>query len=247
MKDIKGIFVGGTGTGVGKTLLSILLMTYLQARKVKVAPFKPAETGCKPAPLDTLALMAAVDDIFSLEEVCPFRLALPAAPEAAADREGRQISFKTIKKSFDALAGRVDMVIVEGAGAVSTPYAKGLTGIEIARKLDIPVLLVTSEKLGTVGQTIAAVKALKYSRTRILGVALSITSGTVPKPHHNTNAQLIRAHLRNVPFLGALPHLPIRGDSLEKLPYAVLPEWAGDNLVVFEKYIGPSLEKVLSL
>ncbi len=247
MERLKGLFVGGTGTGVGKTVVSILLTSYLQSRWLSVAPMKPVETGCSPAPQDAMALLAAADRIFPIDLVCPYRLKLPAAPEAAALAEGVAIEFSRIRECFDSLAKKADMVLVEGAGAVATPYAPSMTGIELARRLNLPVLLVTGEKLGTVGQTLASVRALRHARVRCLGVVLSVTSAGPPEPHHESNVPLIRSHLGKIPFLGMLPHLTVKEGSIGRLPCTLIPRWAGENLAVFTQQLGPALDKAFGL
>jgi dethiobiotin synthetase len=247
MEPHQGMFIGGTGTGVGKTVVSILMTSYLQSRGLTVAPMKPVETGCSPAPQDALALMAAADRIFPIDLVCPYRLALPAAPQAAALAEGVEIEVAKIRECFESLREKADRVIVEGAGAVATPYAPSLTGIELARKLGLPVLLVTGEKLGTIGQTISSVRALRYARVRCLGVILSVTSAGPVEPHHESNARLIRSHLGKTPFLGVLPHIPIKEGSIGRLPCTLIPQWAGRNLDLFSEHVGTALDRVLCL
>jgi dethiobiotin synthetase len=247
MERPEGIFIGGTGTGVGKTVVTILLTSYLQSRKLAVAPMKPVETGCSPAPQDALALMAAADQIFPIDLVCPYRLRLPAAPQAAALEEGVQIELSTIMGCFECLREMADTVLVEGAGAVATPYAPSLTGIELARKLRLPVLLVTDEKLGTIGQTLAAVRALRYARVRCLGVILSVTSAGPPEPHHESSVTLIRSHLGRIPFLGRLPHLPVKEGSIGRLPCTLIPQWAGKNLDIFREQVGSALDRAIGL
>jgi len=247
MEPLEGIFIGGTGTGVGKTVVSILLISYLQSRRLGVAPMKPVETGCSPAPQDALALLAAADRIFPIDLVCPYRLRLPAAPEAAALKEGVEIKFSKIRECFESLAEKADLVLVEGAGAVATPYAPNLTGIELARKLGLPVLLVTDEKLGTIGQTLASVRALRYAKVRCLGVILSVTSAGPAEPHHETNVPLIRSHLGKIPFLGRLPHMPVKEGSIGRLPCTLVPQWAGENLNLFTEQLGPALDKAFGL
>jgi len=239
--------VGGTGTGVGKTVVSILLMTHLQDRGLRVAPMKPVETGCRPAPGDALALIAAASEIYPVETVCPYRLTMPAAPEAAAEAEGVRIEMKTILEAFRRLQESSDFVVVEGAGAAATPYGRRLTGIELARRLGLPMLLVTSEKLGTAGQTIAAVRALRYSRTRCLGVVLSTTEPDSGDPHTRGNERLIRSHLGRVPMLGSLPHLNLPGGGIGSVPCTVLGSWAKKNMTVFQESIGPALDRILLL
>ena len=245
-RTLNGIFVGGTGTGVGKTVFSVMLSVWLQSKGLRVAPMKPAETGCLPAPGDALALLAAADGIYPIEDVCPYRLALAAAPEAAAQAAKVSIVMPVIRRSFDRLAEKADIVVVEGAGAVATPYTPRLTGIEIAKKLGLPVILVTGETLGTIGQTLAAARALRYSRVRCCGVVLSITSPRPTGPHGDSNASLLASHLGSIPFLGTLPHLPIREGSIGAMPCTLVPGWASENLRTFDGALGGALEKVMA-
>jgi dethiobiotin synthetase len=246
MKIPKGIFVGGTGTGVGKTVFSVMLSAWLQSKGLKVAPMKPAETGCSPAPGDALALLAAADVIYPIEDVCPYRLALAAAPEAAARAAHVSIEMTVIRRSFDRLAEKADVVVVEGAGAVATPYAPRLTGVEIARKLGLPVILVTGETLGTIGQTLAAARALRYSRVPCRGVVLSVTSPRPTGPHGDSNASLLASHLGSTPFLGTLPHLLIREGSIGAMPCTLVSGWAKENLQTFDGALGGALEKTMT-
>ena len=245
MARLKGVFIGGTGTEVGKTVFSVLLITYLKSLGLRVAPLKPAETGCQPEPLDARALLAASGEDYPLDIVCPYRFSVPVAPEAAAEKEGVPIKFSEIKKSFDSLSADADCVVVEVAGAIDTPYAAGLTGTDIAIKLDTPVILVTSERLGTVGQTLSAVKSLKYSDAECLGAVLSVTSPGPHGPHHDTNEKLIRSHLKDTNFFGTLPCLDIPGKSFKALPGPNLRAWAEGYLPLFRKAIGGELEKNL--
>jgi dethiobiotin synthetase len=242
-----GIFIGGTGTAVGKTVFTVLLMTYLKSLGLRVAPLKPAETGCLPDASDAAALLAASGEDYALPLICPYRFKLPAAPEAAAEKEGRSVRFTKIRDAFDRLRASADLVIVEVAGAMETPYAEGLTGTDIAAKLETPVILVTSEILGTVGQTLSAVKALKYSNVPCLGVVLSVTSPGPYGPHHETNEKLIRAHLARTPFLGTLPCLDIPGGSFERMTAPKLRAWAEGQLSLFRERIGGALDKILPL
>ena len=247
MKRLRGIFIGGTGTEVGKTVFSILLLAHLRGKGLHAAPMKPAETGCSPDPSDALALIAASGRSYPVRTVCPYRLALPVAPEAAAAHEGVKVDFNVIRASFESLLSGADLVVVEGAGAIATPYAGRLTGMDIARKLGIPVILISSHQLGTIGQTLAAVKALKHSKTLCLAVALSSTSAGPPEPHHESNARLIKAHLSNVRLLGSLPYMKIPGRLLEKPGRPVVQRWARENLKIFRQSLCPDLDNVLQL
>jgi len=244
---INGIFIGGTGTGVGKTFFSILLITYLENKGLKVAPMKPVETGCNPFALDSLSLMTACRNLYPIDLVCPYRLKMPSAPQSAAMEENKKIEIKKILDAFESLKEESQLVIVEGAGAIATPYTKKMTGIELAKKMGLPVILVTNEKLGTVGQTISAIRALHYSRVKCLGVVLSSTEQQLDLPHLKTNEPLIKTHIGKIPFLGTIPHIPLPGGNLEKTACSLIPSWAKKNIDIFQKSVGSSLDFVLKI
>lgn len=201
----RGLLVLGTDTGCGKTVVSTLLLASLRARSIEVAALKPVETGCDPDPLDALALAAAAAASAPIDVVCPYRFALPAAPRAAAEAEGKTIRPARILECLESLASPARFVIVEGAGGAGTPYARDLLALDLARVLDLPVLLVARAALGTIGQSLVALRAMEGAGVRCLGVVLCRVPGLVPGPEDPTNAPLIEAHSAGVPVLGTLP------------------------------------------
>jgi dethiobiotin synthase len=126
-----GWFVAGTDTGVGKTLVACTLVRALRRRGTAVGVMKPIETGVgADGPCDALALReaAGVDD--PLETICPQRFALPAAPTVAAEAEGREVDLDAVRAAFAILATRHKALVVEGAGGLLVPAAKGASMAE---------------------------------------------------------------------------------------------------------------------
>lgn len=241
----RGFFVGGTGTGVGKTVFSTMLIAWLRARGLRVAPMKPSETGCAPEPLDALTLLKAAGGGFPLAEVCPYPFALPAAPQAAAAREGARIRIGVLRGALAALARRADIVVAEGAGHVATPYGPRLTGIEVARGLGLPVILVTTTLLGAVGQTVAAARAMRAAGVRCAGVCVVRAHGGPPGPHEDTAGELIREHAPRAPLLGTLPWIAPAARVREEDRPALLPAIARARLRIFDSALGPALAAIL--
>ncbi len=198
----RGLLVLGTDTGVGKTVVSTLLLAALRHRGLPVAAFKPVETGCDPDPMDAVVLREAAGGSDPLDLVCPYRFVLPAAPEA------RTIDPGTLRECFGKLASGGRFVLVETAGGAGTPYAPDMLGLDLARLFDLPVLLVARAVLGTVGQTLVALHTVQSSGAVCAGIVLSRVPGFPPGPEDPTNVPLIEAHAAPVPVLGVLPSLP---------------------------------------
>ena len=88
---MRGFFVAGTDTGVGKTEVARALLSFLPG----AVPLKPVETGCAEGrPEDALALLRASGGSFELDRVCPYRFRMPAAPLVAAEAEGKTVSIE---------------------------------------------------------------------------------------------------------------------------------------------------------
>ena len=174
----RGFFVTGTDTGVGKTLVSTALVRALRARGIDAAGMKPVETGVGPAgPLDALALREAAGGADPLEDVCPERFALPAAPSVAAEEEGRTVDLGRIRAAFERLRARHACVIAEGAGGLLVPLAPGLDMADLARDLGLPLLVVTRAALGTINHTRLTLEAIAARGLALAGVVISHAGG----------------------------------------------------------------------
>ncbi|MFQ5895774.1 MAG: dethiobiotin synthase, partial [Nitrospinota bacterium] len=169
-----GLFVVGTGTGVGKTVVGGAIAAALRLAGEDVGVMKPAETGCPEAgcpegeggllPLDALFLrtMAGSDD--PLDLVNPYRFRPPLAPAHAAEAEGRAVELGRIERAFRTLAAAHRYLIVEGAGGLLVPLSGKVLYPELIRRLRLPVLLVSPLGLGTINSTLLTLRALKGER-----------------------------------------------------------------------------------
>ena len=201
----RGLFVTGTDTGVGKTVVSVALLRLAQRRGLTPIPFKPAETGCDPYPADARALWLAARSPVAEADVVLYPFRLPAAPALAAAAEGAFIDLQRIADRASALAAKGDLLIVEGAGGLLVPYAAGVTCAEIAARLRLPLLVVARTALGTVNHTALTLREAARASLEIAGVILNRTTET-EGPHEKGNSDLI-AQLTGQRPLGTLPWL----------------------------------------
>jgi len=175
-----GLFVTGTDTGVGKTLVSCALIAAFRKAGLKVGAMKPIETGVgAEGPLDAIALRDAAGSTDSLLAICPQQFSLPAAPNAAAGAERREIDFDAIDAAYGALAKGRDLMIVEGAGGLLVPIRDGWTMAELARRLDLPLLVVARASLGTINHTALTLEVAASKTLPVLGVIISHVGGPI--------------------------------------------------------------------
>lgn len=204
----------GTDTGVGKTTIAAGLVAYLVGRGLRVAPFKPIETGCEPTteggllPADGSRLLAAAgaDSGLTLDQVCPLRFARPVTPWVAARDTGRPIERGDVDQAYAELAASHEFVVVESCGGLLSPIGDGLDSLTLASFLALPVLLVARSSLGTINHTLLALRAVRQAGLRCLGVVLSRTRQDVT-PDEATNAEVIE-RFANVDVLGVAPFSP---------------------------------------
>ncbi len=174
----KAVFVTGTDTGVGKTVLSAGLIWWARNRGVKAVGVKPVETGCPLKsgmlyPEDGAILQEASQGDLTLDEVCPFRFSLPAAPFRAAAMEGSRIHVNELEEHVRTVVAGADLTVVEGAGGLMVPVTEKTLMIDLIKSLAFPVLLSARTTLGTVNHTLLSVEALRSRNIDILGIVLS--------------------------------------------------------------------------
>jgi len=175
-----GIFVTGTDTGVGKTLVSCALIAALRKTGLKVGAMKPIETGVgEGGPLDAIALRDAAGSTDPLTTICPQQFALPAAPNAAARVENREVDLTAIDAAFETLATGRDLMVVEGAGGLLVPIQDDWTMAELARRLDLPLLVVARASLGTINHTALTLEVAASKKLPVLGAIISHADGPI--------------------------------------------------------------------
>ena len=173
-----GIFVTGTDTGVGKTLVSRALIAAFRKVGLKVGVMKPIETGVgEDGPLDAIAMRDAAGATDPLETICPQQFALPAAPNVAARAENREVDLASIDAAYQRIASGRDLMVVEGAGGLLVPIRGDWTMAELARDLALPLLIVARASLGTINHTALTLEVAASKKLPVLGVVISHAEG----------------------------------------------------------------------
>lgn len=197
---MNAIFVTGTDTGVGKTVVAGLLAKHLLKEGCNVITQKWIQTGSKgfPEDIDThLKLMGKkrCDIKDYIAHMCPYNLKFPSSPHLSARLEKKQINANKIKKSFKFLQKRFDFVIVEGVGGALVPYNNKKLVIDIAKELKIPALVVVGNKLGAINHTLLTIEAIKRRKIKIAGIIYNNIDKNTHRNILEDNCKFLRAAL----------------------------------------------------
>lgn len=192
---MKGYFVTGTDTGVGKTFVTSALARRARALGRRVFAFKPIETGCEVvdhrrigADQERLALAAGDWQQGDLRGVYKFQL--PAAPRVAAEAEGVTVDLGLIAMTFAAGAGQADVVLVEGAGGWRVPITRTEDTGALARLTHLPVVVVARATLGTINHSLLTLEAIERDGLSVALLVLSRHPGDDPAFAQDNAAQI---------------------------------------------------------
>lgn len=219
---LPGVFVTGTDTEVGKTMIagaigrSLLRTSRGGNRRVEV--FKPVASGCRKCSGSLISedaefLAAAVDTSRSLAEVTPVRYAQALAPNVAAQRCGKPVDMDAIFREYSAIAslGDCGAVVVEGVGGLLCPITDDFWVIHFAKMTALPIVIVARAELGTINHTLLTIHAARSAGLHVAGV---IINRYQPDPKNSdgviamqTNPEQI-AQRGNVPILALVPDEP---------------------------------------
>jgi dethiobiotin synthetase len=172
----RGVFITGTDTGVGKTLVTSALVTCLKQQGIDVGVMKPIETGMSPspkAPSDGSRLRKAAGCHDPMTEVSPYRFRLPLAPLSAARAEGRTVLTTTIIRIFQTLLQKHSLVVVEGAGGVYVPITQSLNMADLIHMMKLPAVVIGHSGLGGVNHALLTIQALRERKIPVLALVLN--------------------------------------------------------------------------
>jgi dethiobiotin synthetase len=172
MRMARGIFVTGTDTGVGKTVVATALLRALVASGQRAVGMKPVSAGNERDGSDhpdVVALLHAGNVSAPLADRNPFAFAPAVAPHLAAAEAGVAIDFAVITAAYARLASRTDVVVVEGAGGVLVPVDATHDMLDIAMQLRLPVLLVVGMRLGCLNHALLSAAAIRSRGMRLSG------------------------------------------------------------------------------
>jgi dethiobiotin synthetase len=230
---MKGMFITGTDTGVGKTALGALLLAELRRRGINAAPMKPVQTGCLRKPetgnlkleesefqvsrfksqvslsvpdLDYSLSMASMEvDPETYKTMSPYRFEPACSPHLAAEMAGTEIDIAEMVIATRALISDYDFVITEGAGGVLVPLNPNETMLDLMQALKLPILLAARPGLGTINHTLLSIRTLRADGLDIAGVVFVASTDDASGFIEEDNVNTIE-HFGKVSILGTIPY-----------------------------------------
>ena len=206
---MKGLFVTGTDTGIGKTLVSAALLHALAQQGARCAGMKPVSAGFVESngrwvndDVETLKAAASVQVPDALINPCALRE--PLAPHIAAEHEGRLIDIDAIRGAAISIAALADIVIVEGVGGFRVPLTNTFDTADLAAELALPIVLVVGLRLGCLNHALLTAEAIRARGLALAGWVANSIDPAMPSRDENV-ATLDR--LLEAPRLGLIPHL----------------------------------------
>jgi dethiobiotin synthetase len=189
----ESFFITGTGTGVGKTIVTAGIAGHFLSQGRNVSVMKPVQTGEGKSVTDLETIRTIVPGINTLPKLLatPYSFSLPASPLLAARSENREINPETIMKAFKELSLRkeVDVLLVEGAGGLLVPLTEDFLMADLISEMNIPAILVSTAGLGTVNHTLLSIEAMKKRNLQIAGIVINkmpLNPGIVEKDNIKT-------------------------------------------------------------
>lgn len=224
-------WVVGTDTDVGKTCVTSLLMRQLQKQGLRVAPYKPVQTGEMIEGGHAYYYDTTMYETYSLQplersSLNDYSFKEPASPHFAAQLEGKQIDTKRILQQINQLQQDVDVVICEGAGGIFVPFdTKGeVMLLDVILESQLPVVVVTRTKLGTINHTLLTLEVLASRGIEVLGMVFNGDTGSVMEK--NNIETILQYHPK---------------------PYAVIPQYKEFSKVMDHSITNTSLFERLYL
>ncbi|MFZ5641129.1 MAG: dethiobiotin synthase [Bacillota bacterium] len=205
----KLIFVTGTDTGVGKTVITAGLFTVFREKGYQTLAVKPFQTGaffregCLISP-DVMFYRAAGSMGEPPEVLNPVLLEPPAAPWVASVLSGTYIDLDKVRRTIEEVQARYDLVIMEGAGGLCVPIRKDFLMADLVCEMGCPLLIVARASLGTVNHTLLTVRYAQARGIPILGVVVNGMQQGADLVE-DLNPWVIR-ELSGVPLLGTVPY-----------------------------------------
>ena len=210
---LSGLFVTGTGTEVGKTVVAAAIARSAAAAGRRVAVFKPAVTGLDEAgEADHALLRRAAGSAQSDDEIAPYRYGPPASPHLAAAQAGERIERQRLVDAARAAEANADFLVCEGVGGLLVPLAPDSSVRDLAVDLDLPLVIAASPGLGTINHTLLTIEAARSHGLQIEAVVLT--------PWPQEPSAIERSNRETIAALGA-----VRVETLPRLDLADPDSW----------------------
>lgn len=206
----KGIFVIGTDTGVGKTVVSGLLGRFLLSRDIDAIVQKWVQTGSKNYPQDLKAALKTMkvkrkDLGNNIHKLNSYNLKLASSPHLAAVVEKKRLRPDKIINDFKLIKKKYDFIIAETAGGALVPFNQNTLIIDIAKQLKLPALIVSANKLGAINHTLLTIEAVRRREMEIAGIIFNNLTNGENKLIKKDNIKIIKK-IAKVKILGSLAY-----------------------------------------
>jgi dethiobiotin synthetase len=202
---VEGIFVTGTGTDVGKTVVAAVIARTLAAAGRRVAVFKPALTGLDdPGEPDHDLLRRAAGSEQAEDRIAPYRYGPAASPHLAAQLAGEAIDPALLLETARSAADEADALVCEGVGGLLVPLAGGYLVRNLARDLGLPLAIAASPRLGTINHTLLTIESARAAGLEVRLVVLTpwpAAPSRVERSNLETIAALGKVDVRILPEL----------------------------------------------
>lgn len=202
LKD--GVFITGTDTGVGKTVISAALAWSLSCAGRRVAVMKPVQTGTSlPGMTDIEFVETVLGTKYDPGDVCIYKLSEPLSPLAASEISGTGIDTGKIVDAYHRLRSAHEVVIVEGAGGLLVPIKEDYLMSDLASDLGLPLLIVARPSLGTLNHTSLTIEAARRRGIDVLGVVINRFPASPGLAERLNPEQIVR--MTGAPVVGVFP------------------------------------------
>ncbi len=202
------IFITGTDTGVGKTVVTAALAYHFASKGLSVGIMKPVETGVTDTSElgpDATLLRWAAQSSDPADVISPYRFSLPASPHQAAKAAKNKIDLEKIREAFKVVKAGKDIVLVEGAGGLMVPLQGGFLMADLIKEMNTPALVITHPRLGTLNHTL-----LTTFSARTMGIDLcGMIINRMPESPDDVEKEAphLLSSLASIDILGLLPEV----------------------------------------
>lgn len=221
MQQQKRIFITGTDTDVGKTLVTSCLIEKFQQAKYSVIAIKPVAAGCvwldgQLKNSDALILQQSMDQRISYDLVNPIALESPIAPHIAAGKENKNLSVQSLQMQCNLSQHQSDILLVEGAGGWLVPLNDTETLADFVLAESMEVILVVGLKLGCISHALLTIKAIEATGLKLVGWVANLIDPDMSVVAENMGTLKQRI---NAPLIGEIPYIESDNIIQEAIEY----------------------------
>ncbi len=200
----KAIFVTGTGTDVGKTYVSALIVKKLLSLQLKAVYYKPVMSGLDADMASDLERVIKISGLKTDDELCSYSYQMIASPHLAALEEGKPLELDKIKSDYSILAEKYNYLTVEGAGGIICPMRyddNKIMQVDLIKALNLRTVVVANAALGAINATVLTIEYLRTQQIEMAGIILNQFDEN--SPVHQDNLKMIE-ELTNIPVISTV-------------------------------------------